>query len=335
MNRSELGKAYISQELGQLLLKCIGNDKFFAMLNNPGEHKNKLLAFLVHLVESAALVCASDAMKEFPTSLRDHAEVVMLIARGLWCLLSPRPIETCQAEHTSNLVNYKGDKAIMVMVRDCLKEQHYKKLWDEVLAKDSATRDLMPTIEKSEDELAARPVEEQALFFALAHASQWKAAVRQGALQSFESKLYAALHAAGQSLRENEGRGSGLRFFDKVLEGLAFFQDPASMNLHGQLHKLEAKVAKNLVVGEVQKLLQEYPDVDGLPEFPGGKTKAREMLEQLHATLGKCRELSLPQELVQGLPKAIFWHFRYLGQDLQAPSGVGPRVQSSQVGKFG
>ena len=263
------------------------------------------------------MICAAEAMNLLPDELRVSAEHLILIARALHCLLCPRPHRGSGPQHTQAVMNYSGSVPLLVMMRDVLQKQQFAKMWDEVLAKDSATRQLMPIIESFEQELAQRPVPEELLTRACKEGASWKERVRVGALQIFEQRFHEALQSAAQMLIENEGgTGITLSYFDQVLAGLAMFQDPATMNLHGQLSKLETKMARNLVIAEVEKVLNKYPD----PADPQADPKAAgdiERLEQLHAALCKCRDIILPDALVKDLPRAIFWHLASMRKTLQ------------------
>eukprot|EP00439_Symbiodinium_sp_Y106_P047539 s6478_g6.t1 len=278
--------------------------------------KAKFVTYLSCVMESAELMCASEAMQQLPETLRDAAGHVLLMARGVYCLLCPRPHRACGPHHVQEILTYKGEVAALALTRDMIKKNPFNKMWDEVLAKDSATRDMLPAMERLEEALTP-PVKEDDLVEACSSLRAWKTKVRAGSLQSLESRFHHSLHATAKALLECDGKGVTLRYFDKLLEGFTMYSDAASMNMHTQLTKLEGKVAKSLVVAEVERILEYYPHpaAGSIAEDAAG---AAAKLEGLHAALCKCKDIVLSDALVKELAKPVYWHMYFLKRVLEA-----------------
>ena len=302
------------------MLKAFCSDGFYNMVGSCGDVavKAKFLAYLSCVVQSAELLCASEALIQLPETLKSVAEHMQLIARALYCLLYPRPHRACGPHHVQEILTYKGEVPALVLTRDLLKQSPFNKMWDEVLAKDSATRDTLAAMERLEEAMTS-PLREDDLVEVCSSLRTWKTKLRAGSLQILESRFYHSIHATAKALLECDGKGVTLRYFDKLLEGFTMFSDATSMNIHTQLTKLEGKVAKGLVVAEVERILEYYPHPDAgsiATDAAGAAVK----LEELHAALCKCKDIVLPDALVKELAKPVYWHMHFMKCLLEAAS---------------
>ena len=303
-----------AQELAKAVSTSVGSDNIFAMMRGGKLHMKKMYELTKALVASWQPAFRAEAIEAMPTVLADCAEDIQKFARGLFCLLSPFPLYNIAPTDVTEVLEYAGKSSLLTYAKARLNEKFWQSQWNEVLAKFVATKDAAAIVEQAEIDVCNRPVDVNGLCSALAVYGQLKDEVRSGALTFLLSKLHAALHELAGGMIENEAEGYSMSTFEQIVQGFGLFTDAPSFNMAAKLEKLKGKVSERLVLTDLRKLLDDYPDheVEG-----GGDRDCSASLDCLFESLQAASSLKMPDDMLLLAQRALFWHFRSLHFMLQ------------------
>ena len=314
MTRSLSSK--LGQVLGPNLLRAFGNDNLVKMMKQVTEYKFPLRGLCRILVESHEVTAAREAVNDMPDAMQMAVASIVRAAGSMLALLSPKPLPGCPASQVQDLLEYKGDEHLLIMVRDNLKLKPWVKMWEDVLVKGAATEQLMPDIERLEQNLSADTVSNDILVESVSALKHLRTKVRAGALNAAETKLSQALIKAGKAIIDSNGKDVTMSLYDQMLQGLALFSDKESLTLHEKLVKYEVKISHSLITAELEQVLSNYPvDMITVGDFVAEPSR----LVALSSAVNKCRDMSLDVETREKIELALFWHMRALLISLREP----------------
>jgi len=258
----------------------------------------------------------SESLEEMPEAVQKVCEKIRSVCKGFVCLLCPIPGHLgSSVKDASQLMTCKSPsglvESMLVPVLQKLKE--WNKLWDEVLAKGSATLTHGPEIEKMNQLLKGESehggLSEATLENILKRFPELKAATRPGAVSVLEDSFKTSLKTEAEKLLNSIASGEvdqTFSFLQMLVQGLGMFKDSTSLNLVGRLEKSKDKVASRMLVLDLEKHLHMYPLTDDMQSKPIDNTA----LETLTDLVQKCKGVKHSENVVKGLERAMFWHFR-------------------------
>lgn len=260
------------------------------------------------IVTNYSLHMKDSFQESLPEDLRNTIERIHMVCCALLCLLSPVPVPDATPTQVSNITEYKGDNAMLTLVKKELSKTRWQKKWDEVLGKYIATRDLMPQIMDIQKKLDVRPVNRDDVAKACGERVAFRKAVRAGALSKFEFSLQNALHTLSEELVESDAAGSTMGFLQSIKAGMDLFTDPKSFQCSSQLVKLMGRASEQLLEAELLSILEKYPEIGAEPLA----LEDRYHLDPLAGAIESCKKVKLSQKVLDKFPKAVYWHMRAL-----------------------
>ncbi|CAE8684250.1 unnamed protein product [Polarella glacialis] len=252
------------EALAKCLVSAFGCNTFFDVMASPKAAANKYkLQFICErfLTEWRRRQSAD----RLPDPVEKACARIHAVVMALSCLLGSVPGEFgASVAHVNTLVKYKGNDVMESLFRDqLLKNDYWRKLWDELLAKGSASLEAMPDIDRLIAGLSnADGVAEDILQESVLKLPGYRKTLRSAVLTKIEGLLGPAVKQTAEALLAGGGAVEGETgiFIDSALSGLNLFADtPGSLGLIGKLQKIRVKASGALAKQDLCLLCSKCP----------------------------------------------------------------------------
>ncbi|CAE8599634.1 unnamed protein product [Polarella glacialis] len=211
-----------------------------------------------------------------------------------------------------------------------LKNDYWRKLWDELLAKGSASLEAMPDIDRLIAGLSnADGVAEDILQESVLKLPGYRKTLRSTVLTKIEGLLGPAVKQRAEALLAGGGDVEGETgiFIDSALSGLNLFADtPGSLGLIGKLQKIRVKASGALAKQDLCLLCSKYPTT-----FEAEFVCDEFGLETVRKVLSSCKEIEFDAEMVDKMQIVIYCHFKQVFLDFKAKTYVPTAVRTVKL----
>lgn len=307
------------QAFAGALLSTFGNDQFCKMLKEPADYRELFINVTNALLESFETLQAANRMQSMPDSLKSGVNEIARVCLAISTLVSAVPPKDASIGDVTSLRELKvSGNFIMTTIVDALvKTPFWKKMYDELLSKGTATIEARPVLEDFLSRLGDVTSQEDLIPEALLQELMKKLpelqkATRPGFLSILEREMQIALQQTAAKIKDDSNVSITMSYLSLVMEALSMFKHPASMTLVTALNKYKVKQSQGLLLADLTKLLEPYPEGESNSDRFHHTFDFEDALKALHRTLRECKDANFTTEVTDGLRKATFWHFRSL-----------------------
>ena len=290
------------------------------MIKEPAPHRETFRKLTAELIVSYETTAATEQMLGKPDGLSEGAQSVIKVCRAISTLVAAIPSEDTSISDVTDLKDSKSQSFVMTTIIDTLnKNTFWKKMYDELLSKGTASLEARPHMDELVTKLALLPssgtcIPEEALFQITQVLPDWKKTCRPGFTLILEHALHQELLRTGELIKSEDAEVVNtmtMSYLDAVMNALGMFKTPECFAMVAFLQKFKVQQSKVLLVTDLDAQLGHYPE-DDLEDFPIAEFPFSQRLASLHTIVLECKDFKLSEATLKRLCCAAFWQYKNL-----------------------
>ena len=253
---------------------------------------------LFHVLYEKLQSTTSQTLALVPAVVVNSMSAIEDLILAVLCLSSPEFVDN--VSKVNQAIKYSGDDPTSCLLRDTLKQEAWKKMFNEVLGKGAASVAALPEIKLLTEKVREKSSHDD-FTTAVAKLPKLKKETRSGLTNALEKAVIdAGEHFANMLLTDHDTASStSTSFVDSVIEALGLFPDrPTALQNISKLQKLKVKLSSSLALNELGRTLQEVAGISTDSESTW-KNSVKPFLGNMLKSLQVCRGLPFPNETVQ------------------------------------